>query len=658
MCAGVEGRRFAWALIVCLCVSGIALWWRLPAAEPEWEFVLCENDSLFQLHRVQRCLEEYPRVPSIDAYSHYPEGYRVHWINTLSLFYATAARLAGVDGRDLAGLGAALSWLPPLLGVLAVWLAWATARCLTGEPWCPAAAAVLAAVSADACRPFFFGAIDHHLFAHVGVMLLVLGRLRRRLWLWAAGLMSLFAMTPEAVLYVTAIFCCLLAADLAAIALGSDGRRVGVSWYLLPAVVCALAWMAHRSLDTAPLPVFAVSWVYFSVFHVVWFALLGGSFAAALWLLRRRARERGGPVQPIAVAAAAAVGVAVCVAWLGATGSLGTVVERFAVSGRIFVGEESSVFRAGLWRAPAWYRILAACGVFLLVKLAQSWRVRADADVWFPWLSLTAALALGLVEIRHTYVLSSLHVVAFAVTAFAVARLLRRLPVFSGAVMRAVPAALIAMVTALGFFGDVIDRAATHGDACARLDIARQLSEELRARTPAPSARDEERPEYGVFAPWSIGHQVHVLGRRPVVVDPFNYATDDGVESVLADVWLAQSVEELIGSLRTRNARYLVLTNPVEEIVGVLPRRGLERSDYVRYGPGGTFTFLPAMNAFAAFRLFMTAGQSAEFAALRREFFTADSEVYTARGDDGVSRRVAIPKGQIYELPGFRPLPE
>ena len=115
--------------------------------------MLCENDSLYQLHRVQECLRDYPHVPSIDPYSHYPRGYRVPWLAPHSLLYATIAKLASVAPDDRDGLVALLSWVPPLLGLLSVLLAIAVAGYFTGNPACLLSVGALCAFEAEVVRP-------------------------------------------------------------------------------------------------------------------------------------------------------------------------------------------------------------------------------------------------------------------------------------------------------------------------------------------------------------------------------------------------------------------------------------------------------------------------------------------------------------------------
>ncbi len=64
-----------------------------------------------------------------------------------------------------------------------------------------------------------------------------------------------------------------------------------------------------------------------------------------------------------AIAAALAAVAVTCGAVLYWSGALTAVLGRLLASHRIFVGEEASVFHAGFWATPAWYRVLAFSGV-------------------------------------------------------------------------------------------------------------------------------------------------------------------------------------------------------------------------------------------------------------------------------------------------------
>lgn len=631
-----------------LAILGLAALWRLPVNHQEWRFLWCENDSLYQLHRVQKCLEHYPRVESVDYDSHFPAGYRVHWINLHTLFYATIAEVAGIGPEQIDRLTSVLSWIPPLFGLVAVLLAVAVAQCFIASDLCALAVGLLCAFSADVVRPFFFGTIDHHLFAHLGVLLLVLGRLRQRLGWWLLGLVSLIAMTPEAIIYVSVLLGCVFLSELAALLLRDEAQLSPWSWYLSPAAVCLLTWAADRTLATLPLPVLALSWIELSLFQCLWLAVLGIGMRRVLSAVASPWRR----VPRRSIVALGALGLfgAVCLLLLRWTGVLDTLTERLLLAHRFFVGEEASVFRAGFWRAAPWYRILAFSGVFFAAKLVQCYRARADSGDWFRWIALSVALVLGLKEYRHLYVLSSLQLVGLGVALFETERFVRRLPVFAGRALQAVPAIVLALAVLPPFVrSDVLDRAAIHGNACGGLPLLQEVSGWLRLNTPAARQPGQERASYGIFTPWSIGHHIHVFAQRPVVVDPFNLEVDSKEEDTVQAAWLARRPDGLMAVLRKDRARYLVLMNPAEEIVGELIRNQVPKDRFVSFA-GGKPTFSPAMSQFASFRLFMTGGLSGEFGQLQPRFYSDESESYTVDEQGSGPRRVIIPRAQVYEV--------
>jgi hypothetical protein len=471
-------------------------------------------------------------------------------------------------------------------------------------------------------------------------------------------LAALFFMTPEASLYVTAMLFCVCAAELAAWQRGSTLElRQPWFWSVSPAAVCALALLAHRSIETDPLPLSVLSWVDFTMFQALWFTVLGVCVGALMTAAARASVNARSNLAATGVAVAVVSVAVLCGAFLFWSGNLAGIVERLLGANRLYVAEETFVLHSGFWRAPPWYRILCFSGLGLLVELVASFRLRRGSSGWFKWIMLSAALVIGLKEYRHLYVFSSIQLVGLAVIGFEAEQHLRRLPIFSvGAKMLVPGAALLAATVPFFLAGDIANRASLRADACEELPVLEELATWLREESPPPAQPGQTVPDYGVFGPWGIGHHVHVLGDRPVVVDPLNYETENSTEQALQAVWLAKSGEELVNALQRYQVRYLVLTNPGEAVVGILRKSQATHDQFARVSLDGRITFLPAMNQFAGFRLFMSGGMSGEFGALEPRFFSAESEIYTVSvGGQTPAHEVAIPKGQIYEIkPGAR----
>lgn len=389
--------------------------------------------------------------------------------------------------------------------------------------------------------------------------------------------------------------------------------------------------------------------MHLTLFHPLWYACLGGGLrvaAGALGSARAQARF---------VLTCGAV-FAVAGAFLWASDALDTVGQRLLAPERPWVGEEAPVFGAGFWSAPLWYRLLALSGVVLIVELVAAVRRRESADVLFLFSTLLAALAVGFREYRYLYVLSSLQIVGLAVAALSAGRALANLAPASSPIARLVPTAVVALALLPLPVLEARSSRRALGSICDGLPLAESLATWVAQETPEPRAPGSTRAEYGTFGPWSIGHHLHVLGRRPVVLDPLNFDLDGRFDEAVEATWRAPGAEALMESLARRDVRYVVLTNPAEEIVGVMRRAGARPEDYAVFPGDGRVVFLPSLHEFAAFRLFMHAGSSGEFGGLQPRFFTEAAQVYTTgSAESGDQREIVVPDGQIYEVkPGVR----
>jgi hypothetical protein len=300
-------------------------------------------------------------------------------------------------------------------------------------------------------------------------------------------------------------------------------------------------------------------------------------------------------------------------------------------------------FALELWTSSVWIRVLSLVAAGSVVKATTRIRRGVSEDGCFADLVLAAALALGLAQLRFSYVVGSLRMVAVAVLLFDAARVLRGLPGSSR--VRWAPALLFAP---LFLWQSVLPRFTAGGEACAHSRIG-AIADWLANDTPATGTEGPGAP-YGVFAPWTIGHQLHVAGRRPVVVDPFTYRWDDDRDlvDVLREVWLSRTGGELAGALTRYRARYLVMpNNPAHEIFEMLGRDPGLRAEILRFEPGET-VFPPAIGRFVAFRLFMNRGFTEDAARLEPRFFGAETDTYWLGERDRVP--LVVPRAQVYEV--------
>ena len=69
-------------------------------------------------------------------------------------------------------------------------------------------------------------------------------------------------------------------------------------------------------------------------------------------------------------------------------------------------------------------------------------------------------------------------------------------------------------------------------------------------------------PRGRVLAPWSFGHAIDVIGRKPVIIDNFGSMPDERVFTQAIEATLTTHVETLLRYCRDRDVRYVVLPHP------------------------------------------------------------------------------------------------
>lgn len=90
------------------------------------------------------------------------------------------------------------------------------------------------------------------------------------------------------------------------------------------------------------------------------------------------------------------------------------------------------------------------------------------------------------------------------------------------------------------------------------------------ARTPEPSheefrvigERMRALPPGRVLGPWSFGHAIDVIGRKPVVIDNFGSMPDEGTFTRAMEIMLSTREASLLRYCRHAYVRYLVLPHP------------------------------------------------------------------------------------------------
>lgn len=270
-----------------------------------------------------------------------------------------------------------------------------------------------------------------------------------------------------------------------------------------------------------------------------------------------------------------------------------------------------------------------------------------DREQLFLRLTVLGSLGLSFLEFRHFNVLAPVLAVAAALAAFDTVQCLRSLPAFAIGWRSRAPALLVGTVLLTAFaHSSITIRSANPGSLRRRDNETAALIDWFARHTPSPGPRTgASRPEYGVLADWNLGHQLNVLAERPVVLDPFNHT---GLDAPMCDVWLAAGPTDLAEAMDKYRARYLVVTNPRRNIVGLCRGDAARLAQATPGAPDGV-VLLPGMERFALFRLFEAGGPAMEFANLQFRFLSANETVIACLRPDGRVEIVNVPAFQVVE---------
>jgi asparagine N-glycosylation enzyme membrane subunit Stt3 len=617
-----------------------------------------DNDCVYHLHRVSLCLKTYPQVLELDRFSHFPEGFRCHWSAPYTFFLASLAKMGLPPDADLGQLGGALSWIPPLAFLGALCLVLRLSARIRQDTLFLVSCGVAVIVSKDIFVIFRYGCIDHHYCAALGVLALGIGFLERRLGFWIMGVLTLLIFTPDGSLYVTFLVGLSCVAPLLVLLTRGEENDVRMSfkWLLAPAWACALALIWKISLTPDLASWTEVTWDRLSLLHLLWFVFLGLCLPTT-WLGIRSVRRRFGAAWGWGALLAAFCLLALCGAGLlWGFGVLGPVIKRLAFGRRLPVLEEMAPWRMVF--SDGWIKILLLAASFWTMRFLQkifqgkSFE-KDDARVVDNALLLSTTLLVSVLEFRHLRVLAPIAVPAVCAAAFEVVRLLRGLPLFDKGFRRQIP--LVAMLLIL--FQPLVWRSATgimfrSGSKQKQQPIAEELANWFKSQTPSPGARalHDRQPDYGVFCPWTMGHQIHVLGERPVVIDPFNHV---GIVQPSVDIWLATSKEQLKSALEKYQVRYLVLCGAESEILTTFALEQPDITDLIAHSPQSPtgVVYLPKMREYVLFSLLLSGGKSGLEGFLRPVYLSREEKQMAVVDPlTGAIATTNIPVAQVYEV--------
>jgi dolichyl-diphosphooligosaccharide--protein glycosyltransferase len=594
-------------MLLVAAVGVRALPWR-EVLEPG-RVVFFGNDAWYHARRIAYGVANFPERLSFDAYLAFPHGAKPIWSPGFDWTLAALARGFVGDPRveGLLTLERILVWVPPLLGAAAIAAAMGLARRLFGraEAWC--AGALLCVLPAH----FWYsriGFLDHHAaVAWLSTLLVVLCAALQRADLdvpwrvagWAAACGACIALLlwvwPGALLHVG---CVELGLGVATLAAGprSEARRRASAFAGMHAVA-ALALTPAAWGESWP------QWspwspLVLSRFQPLW---LGGlAFVAASCALSWRLEALGGSR---ARRSAGLVGFATLLAALAAL-ALPALVDGAGDALRWlgreepfqrFVGESAPLFEQGgaFSTAVAWRRFGPFVFVYplALVALALSARWYPERWILFAW---CAGLFVATLLQRRFFATASIgYAIVLAATGCHAWRLAARHP--KRGLLRAGVSVVATLVTLpllapyAGFVGNEWrawrGEALRAGPAFGAARVAVELADWLRVNTPETQgwlSRDP-RPEYGVLAPWHLGHVIGYRARRPTVVD--NFGDDHGGESFAwAQRVLGSREAEAVAELRQRRVRYVVAEGDARWLSATAGPESLHRQLFRRDG--------------------------------------------------------------------------
>jgi dolichyl-diphosphooligosaccharide--protein glycosyltransferase len=550
-----------WALtaaVFAVAVAVRALPWPL-VFEPE-RVIPFGNDAYYHLRRILYSLSEFPAVLSFDAYINFPHGAKPIWTPLFDWAVALAA-LPFASPEDPAALWRFAVWVPPLLGGCTVLVLMALARRHFGaaEAWL---CGVLLAVSSGHFWYSQLGFVDHH----AAVALLATLALAAAMALasdddatrvpWRAGcgfgLASAGALLlwPGALLHVGLLQLVLLIQ----LPLRRDRTRaIATAWSLALGHALALAVVAPVTWSATWPQWSAFSPVVLTRFQPWLFGALAAhaGLCAALWR-----REHAGGTAARRLASGLAVGVALVTAsaltWPGLLEGAEdawhwfarreTFQRTVAESRPLFLDPNGRFHLATASGRLSWFVFLAPFAALWIARSA--WRKRRGAATAVLLFWGAGLLAATLFQRRF---FNTSAVAVAALLALTLCHAWRALPQPWRATRsrRAGLSLAFALVVVLllapsigGYRHYALNQAAAWSGAKQRLSqeeiekrVALDTAEWIAAHTPATSGwlGGDAAPEYGIMAPWPLGHILESVARRPTVVT--NFGDDLGPEN-------------------------------------------------------------------------------------------------------------------------------
>ncbi len=547
------------------------------------------NDAWYHLRRISWSVVRFPEVLGFDTYINFPAGAKPIWSPAFDWIAALLVRPFYREG-DLASVERSVVWLPPLLGAATVVVLHQLARRHLGSAVAVVSAAILCVLPGH----FWYsqlGFVDHHAAVALcttallaaamrfaapadaveAARLLRPGAIATGLWLG----ISLFVW-PGSLLHVAL-------AEVGLVAVVASRGSVG------EAVAAARSFAAAQLLACAVVLPFAgpgewVVWgdwspVVLSRFQPWLFAglALGAVACAGVWT-----RSAAGGTRPRRIASGAGLAALLVALALWAEPDLRAGVGdawRWLARAEAFqagVAESQPLFvqRGELALGRALERLsgfVLLAPLAWLAALAWAWRQREPRAALLLWLGWTAGLFAATVAQRRFF--NTFSVSLALLMGWSLCLLWRELP--ARAAGRVPPRLVQAVVVALALLlllpiratyarhlhnalqptGEPWRAASGFPTQRALIEMGRWLSR----RTPPTAGWLDPgaRPEYGVLAPWELGHALEYVARRPTVSD--NFGDDIGGRNFhLAREYWRRPEPQASAILDRLGARYVV----------------------------------------------------------------------------------------------------
>jgi dolichyl-diphosphooligosaccharide--protein glycosyltransferase len=549
------------------------------------------SDVYYHMRRIVYSIVRFPAALGFDPYVNFPDGGRAIWTPLFDWTIAALMRplwgpLSPVQLERLA------IWIPPLLGALTVVALYYLAQRHFGTAVALVAGLVLSVLSAH----FWYsqvGFIDHHAaVALVSTLVLaaamaLLARASRepsnlrsgaRNAVASGGSMALaLLLWPGSLLHVG-----LVEVGLLAFLLARSRREDAIGFARLLALLHGVAFVLIFPFGAGS------TWPQWSRFSPVvlsafqpWYFGAATLFSAACAVCWRHPRVGGTRASRGLAALAIAAALLGVSAWLfpGLPYAAGDAWEWFAKrdSFQAQVAESSPLFFSGgqftlavtLVRLSI-FALLLPVALCVAVGAARGHRHRAPVLLFLWW-----TLGLSTVTVFQKRFFNSASVAISLLMALSVCWVYAKLPpaVIRRSWTRRLAKGVLALVTlflllpVLGSYwpyvanliGRLEDRPIAVPAATRKQLAVVQMANWLRIHTPETSGWLDPtvRPEYGILAPWTIGHVLEYEARRPTVTD--NFGDDIGRKNYLLARRYYQSEEEAAADLLDRlGVRYVV----------------------------------------------------------------------------------------------------